>query len=409
VIAIVDYGRGNLGSVRKALAELAPEVVVTDDARTVARAQALVVPGDGAFADAMGSLERLGLAGRSVPTSRPGGPYLGICLGYQLLFTESEEFGHAKGLDVLPGVVRRFPPGGKVPHMGWNRPLARRDAPLLAGIPSGAYFYFVHSYYPEVSAALEADGVRAAHCEYGVRFPALVARDRLYGTPVPPGEEPGLGPPAPGELRPARGGTRRAHDRHSRDRPSERPVRPAGRGAGGQRHRLRGRPVAMARRWAERGARRLHIVDLDGAFEGTPRHAALIRAMVEAVPGVPVQIGGGLRDLPQLEAALATGACWAVLGTAAALEPSVLEAACRRWPGQILVGVDAVDGRVAVRGWTDVLSLTAAELTRRAAAAGAVAVVYTDIRRDGTGRGPNVEATAALAAEPPCPSLPRVA
>jgi len=164
-------------------------------------------------------------------------------------------------------------------------------------------------------------------------------------------------------------------------------------------------PVAMARRWAERGARRLHIVDLDGAFEGTPRHAALIRAMVEAVPGVPVQIGGGLRDLPQLEAALATGARWAVLGTAAALEPSVLDAACRRWPGQILVGVDAVDGRVAVRGWTDVLSLTAAELTRRAAAAGAVAVVYTDIRRDGTGRGPNVEATAALAADAAVPVI----
>jgi phosphoribosylformimino-5-aminoimidazole carboxamide ribotide isomerase len=157
-------------------------------------------------------------------------------------------------------------------------------------------------------------------------------------------------------------------------------------------------PVAMARRWAERGARRLHIVDLDGAFGGAPRHAALIRAMVEAVPGVPVQIGGGLRDLPLLEAALATGARWAVLGTAAALEPSVLETACRRWPGRILVGVDAVDGHVAVRGWTDVLPLTATELARRAAAAGAAAVVHTDVRRDGTGHGPNLEATAALAA-----------
>jgi phosphoribosylformimino-5-aminoimidazole carboxamide ribotide isomerase len=157
-------------------------------------------------------------------------------------------------------------------------------------------------------------------------------------------------------------------------------------------------PVAMARRWADHGARRLHIVDLDGAFDGAPRQAALIRSMVEAVPGVPVQIGGGLRDLPLVEATLATGARWAVLGTAAALEPSVLEAACRRWPGRILVGVDAVDGRVAVRGWTDVLPMTAAELTRRAATAGAGAVVYTDIRRDGTGRGPNLEATAALAA-----------
>jgi phosphoribosylformimino-5-aminoimidazole carboxamide ribotide isomerase len=157
-------------------------------------------------------------------------------------------------------------------------------------------------------------------------------------------------------------------------------------------------PVAMARRWAERGARRLHVVDLDGAFAGTPRHAAVMRAMVAAVPAVPVEVGGGLRDLATLEAALGTGARWAVLGTAAALEPALLEAACLRWPGRILVGVDAVDGQVAVRGWTDVLALRAPELARRAAVAGAAGVIYTDVRRDGTGRGPNLEATAALAA-----------
>jgi glutamine amidotransferase len=186
VIAIVDYGRGNLGSVQKALAELAPEVVVTDDRRTVARAAALIVPGDGAFRDAMESLERLGLADPIRVHIAAGRPYLGICLGYQLLFTESEEFGHTKGLDVLPGVVRRFPPGPKVPHMGWNQLWHDGTLPLLAGIPAGAYFYFVHSYYPEVSARLAAEGLRAAHCEYGVRFPALVARGSLYGTQFHP-------------------------------------------------------------------------------------------------------------------------------------------------------------------------------------------------------------------------------
>jgi len=164
-------------------------------------------------------------------------------------------------------------------------------------------------------------------------------------------------------------------------------------------------PVAMARQWAERGAERLHLVDLDGAFGGAPRHAALIRAMVAAVPGVPVQVGGGLRDLATLEAVLGTGARWAVLGTAAALTPSVLEAACRRWPGRILVGVDTVDGQVAVRGWIDVLPLTARELTRRAAEAGAAGVVHTDVRRDGTGRGPNLVATAELAAGAPVPVI----
>ena len=124
-------------------------------------------------------------------------------------------------------------------------------------------------------------------------------------------------------------------------------------------------PVAMARQWAERGARRLHVVDLDGAFAGAPRHAALLQAMVAAVPTVPVEVGGGLRDLETLEAVLGTGARWAVLGTAAALEPALLEAACARWPARILVGVDAVDGQVAVRGWTDVLPLGAHELTSR--------------------------------------------
>ncbi len=186
MIAIVDYGRGNLGSVRKALAEVASEVVVTDDPAVVARARAVVVPGDGAFADAMESLDRLGLVEPLRQHLAAGRPYLGICLGYQLLFTASEEFGHAKGLDVLPGTVRRFAPGLKVPHMGWNRLWHDGTLPLLAGIPPGAYFYFVHSYYPALTPALRAEGVRIAECEYGVRFPALVARGTLYGTQFHP-------------------------------------------------------------------------------------------------------------------------------------------------------------------------------------------------------------------------------
>jgi phosphoribosylformimino-5-aminoimidazole carboxamide ribotide isomerase len=156
-------------------------------------------------------------------------------------------------------------------------------------------------------------------------------------------------------------------------------------------------PLAWARRWAAEGAERLHIVDLDGAFAGGPRHAALIAAMVAGVP-VPVEVGGGLRDLGTVTGALATGARWAILGTAAALDPELLATACARWPGRILVGVDAIDGRVAIEGWTRTLPLTALELAHRAKAAGAEAVIYTDVRRDGTGRGPNLDATAALAA-----------
>ena len=163
-------------------------------------------------------------------------------------------------------------------------------------------------------------------------------------------------------------------------------------------------PVAMARRWAAAGARRLHVIDLDGAFAGDPRQLAQVAAIAAAV-AVPLEVGGGLRDLAAVEASLAAGAEWAILGTSAALDPAVLEAACARWPGRILVGVDAVDGRVAVRGWTDVLPLAALDLAQRAARAGAAGVIYTDVRRDGTGRGPDLPTTSALAASAGLPII----
>jgi phosphoribosylformimino-5-aminoimidazole carboxamide ribotide isomerase len=163
-------------------------------------------------------------------------------------------------------------------------------------------------------------------------------------------------------------------------------------------------PVEWARRFVADGAVRLHVVDLDGAFDGAPRHAALIADIARAVPA-PIQVGGGLRDLDTVAAALATGARWAILGTGAALEPRFLEDACRRWPGRVLVSVDAVAGQVAVDGWTRVLPLTAQALAHRAAAAGAGAIIYTDVHRDGTGRGPNLEATATVARDAGIPVI----
>ena len=157
-----------------------------DEPTVVDRAEAVVLPGDGAFHDAMGNLQALGLIASLRACFDSARPFLGICLGYQLLFTESEEFGQGKGLDVIPGAVRRFPGTLKVPHMGWNQVEHRGDLRLFDGIPSGAHFYFVHSYYPEPSGASAADGVRTASCEYGVRFPALITRGQLYGTQFHP-------------------------------------------------------------------------------------------------------------------------------------------------------------------------------------------------------------------------------
>ena len=139
MIAIVDYGRGNLGSVEKAFERVGMDAVVTEDPGLVADAEAVVLPGDGAFHDAMASLDARGLTRAVRGSIEDGRPFLGICLGYQLLFSTSEEFGEGRGLDLIPGHVRRFPPGPKVPHMGWNRVHHGGRLRLFAGIPDGAH------------------------------------------------------------------------------------------------------------------------------------------------------------------------------------------------------------------------------------------------------------------------------
>ena len=156
-------------------------------------------------------------------------------------------------------------------------------------------------------------------------------------------------------------------------------------------------PVAMAERWVAAGAERLHVVDLDGAFAGVPRQTALIAKIVEAVRPVPVQAGGGLRDLAALETVRDAGGTWTVVGTRAAVDAAFLAEAGRRFGERIIVAADGRGDRVAIRGWTETGELTVVELGRRARDAGAVALLYTDVSRDGTGLGPNVEATAALA------------
>ena len=182
MIAVIDYGRGNLGSVENALGRLGMRAVVTQDPRVLEDARALVLPGDGAFHDAMSNLQSLGLLEPLKAALDEGRPFLGICLGYQLLFTESEEFGQGKGLDVIPGTVRRFPGGLKVPHMGWNTVEHGGDLRIFDGIPSGAHFYFVHSYYPSATDP----SLPAATCTYGVTFPAAVGRGTLFATQFHP-------------------------------------------------------------------------------------------------------------------------------------------------------------------------------------------------------------------------------
>lgn len=190
MIAVVDYGRGNLGSVENAFVRVGMPAVVTQDPQIVDDARAVVLPGDGAFHDAMASLDGLGLLPALRRALDGRRPFLGICLGYQLLFSRSDEFGDGRGLDVIPGLVRRFPPGRKVPHMGWNRVWHGRALRLFDGVADGAHFYFVHSYYPEPRtgdcATSGPGGLRQAWCDYGVRFAAAVEAGPIHATQFHP-------------------------------------------------------------------------------------------------------------------------------------------------------------------------------------------------------------------------------
>jgi imidazole glycerol-phosphate synthase subunit HisH len=188
-IAIVDTGSGNLRSVEKALALAGGDAFVTRDADQVAGADKVVVPGQGAFGACMAGLMRDGgsLRDAVLAAVRAGKPYLGICMGLQLLFASSEEEPGCAGLGVLPGKVVRFriAPPLKVPHMGWNacrQPSAAPVSPMLEGTPDGTYFYFVHSYYPVPDDPRDV----ALFAEHGERFCAAVARDNLFASQFHP-------------------------------------------------------------------------------------------------------------------------------------------------------------------------------------------------------------------------------
>ena len=155
-------------------------------------------------------------------------------------------------------------------------------------------------------------------------------------------------------------------------------------------------PVQVACVWKSQGGERLHVVDLDGSLAGVPRNETVIRNIV-AETGLPVQVGGGIRDMKTVESYLAMGVRWVIIGTAALRDPGFVRQACRIFPGQVILGIDADSGRVAVQGWTEKTTETAVALALRFKEAGPAAIVYTDIQRDGMENGVNLEATGRLA------------
>ena len=156
-------------------------------------------------------------------------------------------------------------------------------------------------------------------------------------------------------------------------------------------------PVDMATRWVDAGCRRLHLVDLNGAFEGTPIHAEVVTRITAKYPDLPVQIGGGIRSLETLEHYVRAGVSWCIIGTRAVQEPDFVREACKAFPGKIIVGIDAKEGLVATEGWAEVSTVKATDLAAQFANDGVSAIVYTDISRDGMMQGVNWQATAEVA------------
>ena len=191
MIAIVDYGMGNLRSVSKAFEAVGHEAVVTRDRATIKNASHMVLPGVGAFGDCMANLERFDLVEPIRSAIQSGKPFLGICLGLQLLFTESEEFGLHKGLGIIPGKVRKFvlDPALKVPHMGWNQVSIQRACPLFDDIADGSNWYFVHSYFVDPTDRT----VTATTTTYGIPFVSSIWRENIVACQFHPEKSQSVG------------------------------------------------------------------------------------------------------------------------------------------------------------------------------------------------------------------------
>ncbi len=182
VITIIDYGAGNLRSVVNAVNKLGYQSKITSRPDDVLNAQAVILPGVGAAADTMATLKKLGLVSPIRRFIADGRPFLGVCIGLQILFTGTEEGGWHECLDVIPGLVRKLPSGLKIPHMGWNQVRQKVPHPLFDGVPDGANFYFVHSYYVEP----DDKSLVAGETEYGIPICSVIARGNLVATQFHP-------------------------------------------------------------------------------------------------------------------------------------------------------------------------------------------------------------------------------
>ncbi len=400
-VAIIDYGSGNLHSAAKAFERAArsmeqPEkIVVTRDPEAVFRADRIVLPGVGAFADCRRGLDALDgmIEALTEAVRSKARPFFGICVGMQLMATRGKEHVTTEGFNWIAGDVEKISPREenlKIPHMGWNTLDVLREHPVLERLQPGAerpprlFRAFLSPQRRQRGGRAGARGLRRpghGHRRQGHR----------HRHPVSPGEKPAF----------------RAGFDFQFPEVEAVILFPAIDLKNGQCVRLEQGdmaratvfnldPAAQARSFAAQGFEYLHVVDLDGAFAGKPMNALAVEAMLKAVT-MPVQLGGGIRDLNTVEAWLAKGIARVIIGTAAVRDPELVKGAARKFPGRVAVGLDARDGKVAVEGWAETSQVTALEIARRFEDAGVAAIIFTDIARDGLLKGLNLDATIELA------------
>ena len=394
-IAMVDYGMGNRRSVAKAFEHVGTPIAQTSDPGELRAADGLVVPGVGAFPEAMRRLRALGLDTVVRDFAQDGKPVIGLCLGMQLLFERSAEHEGATGLGLLAGqVVRLDPRGLKLPHIGWNSVSWQQPSALIDG-PAGPGGLLPRAHV-RARARGPLDRARDGRVRLAVRL-VRGARERLRG-PMPPGEVLDARARAAAQLR-----------RHLRVGPRSVVILyPAIDIADGRAVRLvqgdfdaetvyADSPLEAARAWVDAGASHLHMVDLDGARLGSPQNLDHLERVVAQL-GVPVQYGGGLRSVEAVADAIAAGASRAILGTAAFRDADFLDEVVARFGERIVVSIDTRGGFVSTAGWTETTRLAAGEAVERMQDRGVQTFVFTNVDKDGLLGGPDLDEVRAIAA-----------
>ena len=400
MIAIVDYGVGNIFSLQCSCAALGEDVVLTADADVLAAADGIILPGVGAFEDARAKLSVGGLDEVLVRLAGEGKPLLGICLGMQMLFDESLEFGVHKGLGLVPGRVVPMrgviPEDFAIPQIGWNALdfTAKGPGRLLDTTPEGAYVYFVHSFY-----ASECVSDTTATCDYGAPLTAVVERGNVFGTQFHPEKSGRVG------LEILRRFCEIANQTNYQvtclvDNPGML-IFPAIDIYAGKVVRLTkgdytqmtiygDSPLEVARAFEAAGATCIHMVDLEGAKTGETPNLEDICAVARET-SLFTEVGGGVRSMDVVRAYLDGGIDRVIIGTAAVKDPAFLAEAVAAYGERIAVGVDLRDGRVAIHGWTETCDLQGEAFCRSLEEAGVRTVIVTDISKDGVLSGCNTE------------------